>query len=186
MTATFTNNGTDPVATFRLAVRASKPTRGDLLFAGQLLVTAIRDRTLAGIDVDGAPFAPYSAAYAKRKTGALGHGRVDLFGADHHTHMLNALQVVADSDEGFGVGIYGNDELEKRARVHNEGLTVRTRLGTGKGKAKKGGRSSFAMPRRRWLDASDGERAALENAVGARIEARLKNAISGVAFPEVA
>jgi hypothetical protein len=175
MDATFTGNGgAHPIAQFRLAVQATSPTRGDLLFGGSLLVATIRDRTLAGMDVDGAPFAPYSEAYAKRKAGGLGHGRVDLFGADHHTHMLNALQTVVDSDASFGVGIYTNDELETRARVHNEGLAVRTRLGSGKGKPKKGGKSSFDMPRRHWLDASQDEVETINAAIGERIDARLK------------
>jgi Phage virion morphogenesis family len=178
MDATFKGpGGRDPVAEFRLLRFATTPTRADLLFGGNLLVAAIRDRTFAGTDVDGAAFAPYSPAYAKRKSGVLGHGRVDLFGADHHTHMLNALQTVVDGDATFGVGIYTNDELEARARVHNEGLTVRTRLGTGKGKPKKGGKSSFAMPKRHWLGASAAELDAIYDAIGDRTDERLKRLI---------
>ena len=175
MTATFTGtNGAEPITEFRLVVRNAKPTRGDLLFAGNLMVAAIRDRTFAGMDVDGAPFAPYSAGYAKRKSAGLGHGRVDLFGAGHNTHMLNALQTVVDGEESFAVGIFANDELEARARVHNEGLTIRTRLGSGKGKAKKGGKGSFTMPERRFLDASGADVEMIENAVGERISGRLR------------
>lgn len=175
MTATFTSgNGTDPITEFHLVVREAKPTNADLLFGGSLMIATIRDRTFAGMDVDGTPFTPYSEAYAKRKAGSLGAGLVNLFGADHHTHMLNALQTVADGDESFGVGIYSNDELETRARVHNEGGTIRTRLGRGKGKPKKGGRASFDMPQRRFLDASADDIAMVENAIGDRITARLK------------
>lgn len=175
MTASFTaQGGRDPVAEFRLLIENARPARSDLLYAGSLLVTAIRDRTLAGTDVSGAPFQPYSASYAKKKSGALGHARVDLFGTQNHVHMLNALQVVAESDESFGVGIYANEELEERARVHNEGLSVPTRLGRGRGKAKAGGLGSFQMPRRRWLDASQQDLEMIENAIGQRITERLK------------
>lgn len=187
MTATFTgSNGADPVAEFRLDVQSVRPLRSDLLLAGQLMIAAIRDRTFAGIDVEGGSFAPYSPAYAKRKSGALGHGRVDLFGADHHTHMLNALQTIVNSiepfKESFSVGIYSNDELETRARVHNEGATIRTRLGTGKhGKTRLRfhpetfgykGKASLNMPRRHWLGANAADVAMIENAVGARIDQR--------------
>ncbi len=89
-------------------------------------------------------------------------------------HMLNALQVVADSDESFGVGIYANEELEERARVHNEGLTVPTRLGKGGGKQRQGGRASFAMPQRRWLDASAEDVDAIGRAIEERIAERLR------------
>lgn len=172
--ATFTGSGgADPISEFRLVVQAANPTRADLLVGGNLLIANIRDRTLGGLDVDGTPFVPYSERYAKRKSGSLGHGRVDLFGDGHHTHMLNALQTFVDSDDSFGVGIYTNDELEERARVHNEGLTIRTRLGSGKSKPKKGGRASFTMPRRRFLDANAADVSMIENAVGERVTARL-------------
>ena len=107
---------------------------------------------------------------------------MDLFGAAHHTHMLNALQTVVDTDESFGVGIYSNDELETRARVHNEGATIRTRLGSGKhGKTKLRfhpetfqyrKKATFEMPRRHWLGANEADVAMIENAVGARIDER--------------
>ena len=99
----------DPVHQIQLAAAAALPNRADLLFGGQLQIANIRTRTLAGTDVDGAPFAPYSAAYAARKAKKLGDGVVNLFGAAHHTHMMNALQVVVDSDTEFGVGIYANE-----------------------------------------------------------------------------
>jgi len=176
MSATFTGTGgADPIAQFRLAKFASDPTREELLFGGQLMIATIRERTFAGTDVDGAPFAPYSERYAARKAKSVGGGLVNLFGTGHHTHMLNELQTIIAADgKGFNVGIYTNDELEQRARVHNEGLTVRTRLGTGKGKPKKGGVSSFAMPRRRWLDASISEVEDVYRAIGERIDERLK------------
>ncbi len=174
MTASFTTtSGQEPLAAFRVLVQAAKPARSDLLYAGALLVTRIRDRTFAGTDASGAPFTPYSPGYAKKKAGKLGHGRVDLFGTANHMHMLNALQVVADSDESFGVGIYANEELEERARVHNEGLSVPTRLGKGR-KQRKGGRPSFTMPQRRWLDASPEDVDAIGRAIEERIAERLK------------
>jgi hypothetical protein len=177
MSATFTSsNGGDPVAQFRLAAAEARYTRADLLYGGNLILGVIRDRTFAGTDVDGAAFEPYSPEYAKRKAGSVGAGVVNLFGADHHTHMLNALQVLVDSDVSFGIGIYSNDELESRARVHNEGLEIRTRLGTGNGKRKpkKGGKASFMMPRRQFLGASPTEIADANEAMVERVNERLK------------
>jgi phage gpG-like protein len=188
MNATMTvgGNSADPVHQILLAAEAALPTRADLLFAGQLQIANIRKRTLAGLDVDGTPFVRYSAAYADRKAKKVGKGLVNLFGTAHHTHMMNALQVIVDSDAEFGVGIYANEELAIRARVHNEGATIPTRLSYSAFEAAKYGyeprnprrykqaKATFEMPRRHWLGASDAEVAGIADAIGERLEERLK------------
>jgi hypothetical protein len=62
MSATFTGPDGRPasVAIRRVIKALSTPTVGDLLAVGQGGRTAIRQRTARGIDVNGAPFAPYS------------------------------------------------------------------------------------------------------------------------------
>src|SRR5579863_9082562 len=60
--ATFTGpGGADPLFVVHGEVEAlTLITTGDMLLCGQLFRTRIRQRTAAGIDVDGSPFAPYS------------------------------------------------------------------------------------------------------------------------------
>jgi hypothetical protein len=60
--ATFTGpGGADPRVSIRREVQAlSTITVGDLLYVGMGYLSKIRERTFAGIDVNGAPFAPYS------------------------------------------------------------------------------------------------------------------------------
>ena len=55
-----TSRGGDPVAHIRALKAAAEVTTEDLLYAGQRQRTRILDRTRAGVDVDGVPFAPYS------------------------------------------------------------------------------------------------------------------------------
>ncbi|GAC1496099.1 MAG: hypothetical protein NVS1B6_00890 [Steroidobacteraceae bacterium] len=164
--------GTDPVQHIRSFETAVMPTVGDCVYAGQLLRARIRQRTAEGVDVDGMPFAAYSEPYRKRKIARLGHAdTVDLFGFAQHPHMLNTMIVRCGSTELpanqpaeadpfaldipatlFQLGYYGEEAV--RARVHNEGAEVRTAFGTGKGKPKPGGRSTFTMPRRHHFDAN--------------------------------
>lgn len=72
------------------------------------------------------------------------------------------------------VGFYESDQA-LRARVHNEGGTVRTRLGKGKGKPKKDGKSSFAMPKRPFFHATAEDIALMTRAIGERIMSRIRN-----------
>jgi hypothetical protein len=60
--ATFVGpNGEDPRLSINRTVQSLQTvTTGDMLYAGQLFRSKIRERTLAGTDVNGAPFAPYS------------------------------------------------------------------------------------------------------------------------------
>lgn len=55
-----TQSGRDPVRIIQLATDAIKITVGDLALAGQLIRSDIREKTAAGIDVEGLAFAPYS------------------------------------------------------------------------------------------------------------------------------
>ena len=65
--ATFTGpGGADAGASIRATVAAlSTVTAGDLLYVGELYRSRIRERTFAGIDVNGAPFAPYKGSAAQ-------------------------------------------------------------------------------------------------------------------------
>lgn len=160
------------------------PTAADLLFAGEIIRAKILERTSQGIDADGASFTPYSESYRKAKTRQLGHAdTVDLFGPSRHVHMLNTLLVSVDNMEQAAptnapasllqVGFW-NEETARRASVHNEGMEVRTRLGSGKsGKKKKGGQALFTMPRRHFFDVNAEDVAMIERAVGLRIDERM-------------
>lgn len=202
MPFTFTGpNGQRPSEFILKLAGAASPTVGEALYAGQALRTRIRQRTAQGIDAFGAPFAPYSESYRKRKVLMLGSSdTVDLFGMDQHPHMLNAIVVesgnvlaVSGSEMGelFGIEmdpgtVSGNDvpativslvihdgpEAE-RARAHNEGATIRTRLGTGKGKPRRGGAATFTLPVRRFFDASQDDIEFMGFAMAQRRQARL-------------
>lgn len=163
--------GADPVARLLEIKVAVHPTVGDALWAGLYLYAKIRERTGQGIDVQGVPFAPYSEGYRRRKTKELGHAdTVDLFGYEHHPHMLNTVMVKAGAQQEpgggrmpnpsefaepidlFHVGFYGEEAI--RARVHNEGSTK--------------------MPQRHYFDANQEERTGMENGMGERALIRVK------------
>lgn len=78
-TATFTGpNGQDARAAMEWGVRtATTPTTGDLLYTGQVFRSRIRERTLRGVDAQGAPFTAYSQKgpyyfYPNREVGSTG------------------------------------------------------------------------------------------------------------------
>ncbi len=56
-------SGRDPDEVFVDLERALTPTVSDMALAGELVKTDIRDKTASGVDVDGAPFAPYSTSH---------------------------------------------------------------------------------------------------------------------------
>ena len=165
-------NGGDPVAQIIQLKTALTPTVGDCLYAGHVLRTKIYERTLAGTDVDGVAFSPYSEKYAARKSKKLGHGRIDLFGFQNHVHMLNALTVRAagsslslqdnppdESGESTPeneilVGVTWASDIETRARVHNEG--------------------SSRMPVRHWLGANSEDISLMEVGIGERMILRAR------------
>lgn len=55
--------GQDPVAAIHNVLLALPPTVGDMLLAGQIWRSRIVHRTQAGVDVNGAPFAPYESSH---------------------------------------------------------------------------------------------------------------------------
>ena len=182
--------------------QAATITTEDVLYAGEILRSRIRQRTLAGLDVHGGPFIAYSPAYAKRKAARLGSSDVvNLFGYEHHPHMLNAMLVRAGGMELgpddhapaasanpqpvpatlLQVGFW-NEEAATKAQVHNEGATIRTRLHTqmklftGSGrKARYGSNkaSNFRMPKREFFDANAQDRELMERGIEERRLARL-------------
>lgn len=183
-------HGEDPSAhIIRIAERAV-PTEGDCLAAGAILRSRIRERSFSGVDANGNQFTPYSERYAKEKAR---HGRstvVNLFGYKQNAHMLDSIILISGgarlegaqepatvSDGGppgnaIRLEIFGDQAI--RAKVHNEGGSVRTRLGSGK-KKKKNGMSSFSMPRRHFYDANAEDINLMGFAIRERIESRLKN-----------
>ena len=162
MTATFTGpGGADPVAAIRALRAAATATEGDLLYALQRQRTRILKRTAAGVDADGAAFAPYSLRYAKRKA-AYGRTGVDLRGRNA-PNMLQAIVTTAggltdtgDSDQPAHEGsiAFYDERAALLAQVHNEG--------------------EGHQPRRHFFAASDEEIAEMENDIGTRIEVRLR------------
>ena len=68
---------------------------------GELVRERITRRTLAGQDVEGQPFEPYSDGYAKRKSEALGTTRVDLAVSGE---MLGGLTIVNVTDKSVTLG----------------------------------------------------------------------------------
>jgi len=90
--------------------------------AGQRILRHVLARTAAGKDADGRAFAPYSAAYAKRK--GVDPASVDLRSAGRGPHMLDDLAVVEVSDEGVVVG-FANPAMDDRADYIVNGRTPR-------------------------------------------------------------
>lgn len=197
-------NGSRPSEFILKLAHQAQPTVSEALFAGQAMRTRIRERTAAGVDYTGQPFAEYAESTRREKIRHLGHAdTVDLFGFQQHPHMLNAIQVVSgnqlamsNSDMGnlFGIemdtsaGEFSEDMTPasivslvipdgpeaERARAHNDGATVRTRLGSGKGKPKKGGRATVTLPERRFFDASPDDVEFMQFAIAQRRDARLR------------
>jgi hypothetical protein len=190
---TFTGPGGGDAAEHILKIaRDVLPTEGDCLEAGLVLRSRIRERTFAGRDADGNEFTAYSERYAKYKAS---HGRStmpNLYGVPQNAHMLDDIFVVCGANELTGQqepgsGAFSNDtpgneirlelrgDQATRARVHNEGGTVSTRLGKGKGKPKKGGVSSFSMPRRHFFDANREDIDLMGFTIRERIDSRLRS-----------
>ena len=157
-----TRDGGDPVADFQSFVdRVYHPSEESLMTAGLIVRQQIREQALAGVSFTGTPFAPYSPDYERRK----GQQNVDLYSKEMRPHMLDALDVrVSTNPPEIEIGIFGDDELALRARVNNEGGTVRTSAGKIAGrytslKARRAavalGRSLYArIPARPWLGAT--------------------------------
>jgi len=183
MEASFSGpGGSDPVIASRRTVVSAFPTEGDGLYGMQRQRSRILKRTDAGVDANGAPFSPYVAPYAKRKAKYGRSAKVDLRGRNA-PHMLQAMLVTSGSltesgdstalVEEMSIAFY-DERAAKLAKVHNEGGTVPTRLGKGKGKPKKGGKSSFQMPRRHFFEATEEDLQAIHDDMGARVAARLQ------------
>ncbi len=184
-------SGIDVVAAIHRLVLSVQPTAGDCIMAAQVLRSDIRDDTANGIDSEGNPFPAYSDGYAKQKSRKGGNASpVDLFGVDRPPHMLNSMlvriggqEISAESSiafdgnpepaETFSLGIY-DEGAALRARIHNEGADIQTRLGSGKGKPKKGGQATVLMPRRHFFDASPARIERMERVIGERIQERLR------------
>lgn len=169
-------NGGDPSAQILQLKTALTPTVGDCLYAGHVLRTKVYKRTLAGTDVDGVAFSPYTEKYAARKSKELGHGRIDLFGIGGKKdsfHMLSAVTVRAGGvslskddtppdefqypppETEILVGVTGAADVETRARVHNEGST--------------------RMPTRHWLGANADDINLMEFGIAQRMILRARS-----------
>lgn len=76
----------------------------DMRQVGEMARLAIVTRTRSGRDVDGLPFAPYSARYAKQRTAAGLSTRPDLTVSGG---MLNDLRVISATHRTVTLG-YGD------------------------------------------------------------------------------
>lgn len=177
-----TPGGMVPSDHFKIVLYNIQPNEGDLMLAGEFQRGNMRDRSFAGVDINGHPFVPYTPGYAKQK----GQTNVDLFGRKASKHMLNALTVQVPSDaSSINIGIWDDGELATRAQVHNEGATIRTRSGKGKAKPRKSKmerlfgiemehRTSFRMPQREFLGATEQDTndmgQIIVNSIAARME----------------
>lgn len=131
-------------------------TDADLQFGAQFIRSRILDRTSRGVDADGQQFEPYSPGYAKRKDKAGGRiDQVDLYGVEHHPHMLNAM-LGRVSPDGFEVGFY--DEEATRAEAIDKGLGH--------------------LPERGFFRANEQDVTDVKEAMGARRAARIERALS--------
>lgn len=174
--------GGDPSSEVRTYLNKAHPTVADAVYAVERQKSRILLRSQRGQDVNGASFAAYSPAYAKAKQRKYGSSSpVNL---QARNKMFQSLQVTVGGVtasgsastaqvEEFALGFY-NEEQAVKARIHNEGGSIKTRLGTGKGKPKKNGKSEARMPRRHFFDASASDLQAMQNDMGARIDARLR------------
>jgi hypothetical protein len=119
--------GQDPGTAIRATVSAlTTVTVGDLLFVGQGYRSHIRERTFSGVDVNGAPFAPYStkgpfylypnkSATGDRKvraTAAAGrHAKTGRIGVRTPTGIKYESYAAAKAAHGSpGVTLYGMEQ----------------------------------------------------------------------------
>jgi hypothetical protein len=189
-----TPGGLNPVEHILRIAEGVIPTEGDCLAAGAILHANIKTRTSSGRDSDGNEFAPYSKGYAKFKNSHGVSPVVNLFGVKNHPHMMNGILILsggssAQSENAADVAanpfsnlshgneirleIYGEQSI--RAKVHNEGGTLRTRYGTGKTKKPKGS-ASFGMPERHFFDANRADIDQMGYAIRERIQSRIRAA----------
>jgi len=100
-------------------------TVGDLLYVGQGYKSRIRERTFAGIDVNGAPFAPYSergpfylyvnqdattGRAARAVASANRHAKTGRIGIRTPTGIKYESYAAAKSAHGSGVNLYGMEQ----------------------------------------------------------------------------
>jgi hypothetical protein len=179
-------NGQDPATSIEGIIRSIQPTIGDALYGGQIIRSEILQSTAQGVDANGTPFVGYSPGYAKQKLKKLGkNSPVDLFGPDQHVHMLNTILVkvggfevtIGDSPQDIGtpsdlfeVGFYGQESI--RAKVHNEGASIRTRAGSGKSKGS--GKSTATIPQRNFFAANAARLNLVAFGIGERMMARAR------------
>lgn len=76
-------------------------TADDMREIGLLARERIYRRTVSGVDANGEPFEPYSPAYAKQKSAALGTTGVDL---QVSGNMLNHMTIVDVTEDSVTLG----------------------------------------------------------------------------------
>ena len=102
------------------------PTEAYMRKLGEQLAVRIENRTLAGLDEDGKPFAPYSPEYQARKK--YGRSTVDLHLA---SEMFKDFGVVSATSKRVALG-FRTERSERLAAYHEAGaghLPVRKFLG---------------------------------------------------------
>lgn len=181
--------GGDPLTYTLQLARVGRPTAGDVVYAAGRQKTRILQRSQRGVDVNGSPFVAYSPKYAKfREKKGRNATPVDLTFTGlmnkSMTVTVGGLQSISGGDapvNDFALGFYGDEAV--RARAHNEGATIRTRKGSGRGikntessqRRSENSKETFTMPKRHFFDANEQDLQQMQADIGAHIQARLAN-----------
>jgi hypothetical protein len=131
------------------------PAESALLYALERQKTRILLRTAAGVDADGAPFVPYSAAYAKAKSKYRDASVVDLRGRNAPNMLMDIHSEITGPGE-MALRFYSERDA-MLAEVHDQG--------------------EGRMPRRHFFDVDSGgaDLAAMEDDIGRAIESQLSS-----------
>lgn len=128
-------SGKDPVKAITDLIRDVLPSRAAMQKAAEAQIARIRARTLAGQDVNGNEFAPYSPKYAKLRQKAGKSGAPP--NLQFTNRLLGSLDVQVRSEKQFAI-VITDEEAREYGAANNYG-------------------TSRGLPARRWFDTSDAE-----------------------------
>lgn len=175
-------NGGDAMEYWRGIKLAAGVQISDALKGGRFVRDKILELTSRGVDYSGAPFAPYTRAWAKKK----GSDQVNLsysgrmlsklkFSVNGRVYESSARGTSKEPALSMGIGIYDSPKDAMKGRVHNQGQTRRVAIVRGgvtlKGRLKGG---VMDIPKRNWLNASaatvQGAQQVMIDSMGARVK----------------